>query len=420
MISMQQGIFEKTDLPNGITVVTEKMGHVRSVCIGIWVPAGSRYERREENGVSHFLEHICFKGTSRRTALDIAVEVDSVGGEMNAFTSREHTTYYIKVLDEHLGVALDILSDVFLHSKFEEGEMEKERQVILEEIRMQEDQPDDHVHDLINEVIWPGQAIGLPIAGREESVAEIQRKDLLEYVQNAYRKDRIIISCAGKVDHDRCVSLISEGFHAFSGERKPAPLSLPRYEAGIEVLTKDLEQVHLCVAMPGLSLNHPNRFAHYVLNTTLGSNMSSRLFQEIREKRGLAYSVYSYLSSFSDAGSMTIYTGASREKMEAVLEVIRGQLRNLSRNPISDEELTRAKSYLKGGLLLSLESSSSVMSRIAKQELYFEGYESIEETVKKIEEVTSAKVQEIAAENFQENRFSFAAIGPVERKELSQ
>ena len=419
MTPIRQGIFEKTDLANGITVVTEKMPHVRSVCIGVWVPTGSRYEKPEQNGISHFLEHMFFKGTEKRSALDIAVEVDSLGGEMNAFTSRENTTYYIKVLDEHQPVAVDILADIFLHSRFDEAELEKERHVILEEIRMQDDQPEDHVHDVINEVIWPDQPIGFPVAGREASVSAIGRSDLVDYVTTMYTKNRIVVACAGHVDHDRIVADVARGFEGFAGKKDPAAFPQPRYKAGREVLTKKLEQVHLCLALPGIPVNHPDRFAYYVLNTTLGSNMSSRLFQEVREKRGLAYSVYSYLAGFSNGGSLTIYAGASRQKIDEVITVIREQLRQLAANPITDAELARAKAYMKGGLILSLESSSSVMSRLAKQELYFDAYETIEETVAKIDRVTAAKVQEMAAESFQESQLAAAAIGPVDQDELN-
>ncbi|MDX1763128.1 MAG: pitrilysin family protein, partial [bacterium] len=328
------------------------------------------------------------------------------------------TTYYIKVLDEHLPVAVDILADIFLHSRFDAGELEKERHVILEEIRMQDDQPEDHVHDVINEIIWPDQPIGFPVAGREASVSAIGRDDLVDYVTTMYTKNRIVVACAGHVDHNQAVAAVARRFEAFSGKRNPQTFPQPTYKAGRKILTKKLEQVHLCLALPGVPINHPDRFAYYILNTTLGSNMSSRLFQEVREKRGLAYSVYSYLAGFSNGGSLAIYAGASRQKIDEVITVIRDQLGQLAATPLTDGELARAKACIKGGLILSLESSSSVMSRLAKQELYFDAYETVEETVEKIDGVTAARVQQMAATSFQESQLGVAAIGPVDQGEL--
>ncbi|NOY53849.1 MAG: insulinase family protein [Deltaproteobacteria bacterium] len=416
----QQGLFRKTVLPNGLTVLTEKMPHVRSVCIGIWVPTGSRFETKEKNGISHFLEHMFFKGTEKRSALDIAMEVDSLGGEMNAFTSREQTTYYIKVLDTHLRLALDILTDIFLHSTLDAKELERERQVILEEIRMQEDQPEDLVHDVMNEMIWPDQALGFPVAGREENVIALNREDLVAYVREMYNREKLVISCAGNIEHEKFVADIAEYFKDFSSMEKARVPVPPRFVPGMKVLTRELEQVHLCLSLPGVAQADPDRFAFYILNTLLGANMSSRLFQEVREKRGLAYSVYSYLSSYRDGGNLTIYTGANRDRIREVLEVIRVELDRIARHPVTAKELHRAKEYMKGGLMLSLESSSSVMSRIAKQEISLEGYQSVDEIVRQVEAVTADRIREIAAKCFQKDRIALAAIGPVEEKDLLQ
>ncbi len=416
--SSSQGLFRKTVLPNGLTVVTEKMPHVRSICIGIWVPAGSRYETREVNGISHFLEHMLFKGTEKRSALDIAMEVDSLGGEMNAFTSREQTTYYIKVLDTHIDQALDILADIFLHSTLDANELARERQVILEEIRMQVDQPEDLVHDIINELIWPDQPLGFPVAGREESVIALDREELADYVRKMYNGEKLVISCAGNIEHENFVAAIAGHFKDFTSRKTSLVQEPPRYAANTKVLTRDLEQVHLCLALPGAAQADPDRFAFYILNTLLGGNMSSRLFQEVREKRGLAYSVYSYLASYRDAGNLTIYTGANRDRIGEVLDVIRKELQKLAEAPVTAEELHRAKEYMKGGLMLSLESSSSVMSRIAKQEISLDGYQSIDEIVRQVEAVKADRIQQIAEEQFQDEQIALAAIGPVEEKEL--
>jgi predicted Zn-dependent peptidase len=417
-MNQQNGLYRKTELSNGFTIVSEQMPSVRSACIGIWVPAGSRYEMSEENGVSHFLEHMFFKGTKLRSARDIAIEVDSLGGEMNAFTSREYTAYYVKVLDTHLSTALDILCDIFLRSVLDETELEKERQVILEEIRMQDDQPEESVHDMLNALIWQGHPLAFPIAGRQESVSAVNRESLLDYICRMYSRSGITISCAGHVDHDECTAIVEEQFGGVPPLQARDPLSRPRYQVGTKVVTKELEQVHVCLALPGIPLNDPERFPFYVLNTVLGANMSSRLFQEVREKRGLAYSVYSYLAGYQDVGNLAVYAGTSREKISEVIDVIRGELESLARKPLSDEEVKRSQEYLKGGLLMSLESSSSVMSRIAKQELCFHGYQSVDEIVQQIESVTPEKVQELAAKNFGMEQLSLAAIGPIQEDEL--
>ncbi len=412
------GLYRKSELSNGFTIVSEQMPSVRSACIGIWVPAGSRYEVSEENGISHFLEHMFFKGTERRSARDIAIEVDSLGGEMNAFTSREYTAYYIKVLDAHLPTALDILCDIFLRSVLDEAELEKERQVILEEIRMQDDQPEESVHDLLNGLIWQGHPLAFPIAGRRESVSAVSRESLLGYIHRRYSRSGITISCAGHVDHDECAAIVEKQFREVAPLQDRDSLRPPRYRVGTTVVTKELEQVHLCLALPGIPLNDPERFPFYVLNTVLGANMSSRLFQEVREKRGLAYSVYSYLAGYQDVGNLAVYAGTSREKVGEVLDVIQGELQALAQGPLSDEELKRSKEYLKGGLLMSLESSSSVMSRIAKQELCYRGYQSVDEIVQQIDSVTPEKVLALAEKNFRSDQLSLAAIGPIQEHEL--
>jgi len=414
----EERLFQKTLLPNGIRVVTEKMPHLRSVCIGLWVPAGSRNETGAINGISHFLEHMLFKGTKRRTARDIAVEVDSYGGEINAFTTREYTVYYIKVLDEHLRTAIDILADIFLHSVLDPEEMEKERHVILEEIRMQEDQPEDQVHDLMNTILWSGHPLGFPVTGSVESVSGLTRAALLSYINTHYLRPGILVSCAGNVDHQECAEVVAKCFQDFSEGSEPDDGGAPLYHAGKTVVTKDLEQVHLCVAHQGIKQDHADRFAFYLINTLFGANMSSRLFQEVREKRGLVYSIYSYLSTYRDVGNITVYAGAGRERILEVMEIIRNEFAELANHSVSESELARAKECMKGGLFLSLESSSSVMSRIAKQEIFFHRYQSVDEIVGEIEKVTAGKMKELAEEYFQNEDFSVAAIGPVDGKEL--
>ena len=408
----------KTVLDNGLIVVTRRMSHVRSVCVGLSVPAGSRHESRRTNGVSHFVEHMLFKGTERRSAREIASEVDAVGGEINAFTSREYTTYYIKVLDEYLERAVDILADLFLHSRFDRAELEKEREVILEEIRMQEDQPEEQVHDLIQEVIWPDNALGYPVAGRAETVAVLDRDDLLDHVRGAYLRPGVVLSCAGNVEHEHCAALAAERFREFAVRGRGPAAVQARYRPGRRVVTKELEQVHLCLSVPGLPQGHPDRYAFHLLNTILGANMSSRLFQEVREARGLAYAVYSYVSSFRDAGSLTVYTASAPAKIGEIVRVIRDELARLASEPVSEEELDKAKAYVKGGLLLSQESSFSVMSRTAREEIYFGREEPLDEILQGIREVTPRRVLDCGRRALREELFSLASIGPVGEEDL--
>ena len=408
----------KTVLDNGLTVVTRRMPHVRSVSVGLWVPAGSRHENPRTSGVSHFVEHMLFKGTDRRSARQIASEVDAVGGEINAFTGREYTAYYIKVLDEYLERAVDILADLFLHSRFDPAELEKEREVILEEIRMQEDQPEEQVHDLIQEVIWPENPLGYPVAGRAGTVAALARDDLLDHVRGAYLRPGVVLACAGNVDHERCAAAAEARFREFAARGQGPAAAEARYRPGRRAVTKELEQVHLCLAAPGMSQTHPRRYALHLLNTVLGANMSSRLFQEVREARGLAYAVYSYVSSYRDAGSLTVYTAAAPSKIGEIVRVVREELARLASEPVAEEELDKAKAYLKGGLLLSLESSSSVMSRAAREEIYFGREEPLEEMLARIGEVTPAQVLACARDTLRDDLLSMASIGPVAQEDL--
>lgn len=404
----------KTILDNGIRVISEHIPHIRSVTIGIWVASGSRHESREANGVSHFIEHLLFKGTERRTSLDIAREIDSMGGVLNAFTGREFVCYYAKVLDAFLPRTVDLLADIFLNPLFAPDELEKERKVILQEIRMHEDSPEDYITDLLFRTIWKGHPLGLPIIGSEESVNGLSRDCILEHKSNSYRTGDIIITAAGKVDHGEILRLVEGLFdHLPTGNGATAG-SLPGYEKHIGFLDKDLEQVHCCFGTGALPQNHPQRYEATILNTILGGSMSSRLFQEIREKEGLAYSIYSFLASHYDAGSLVIYAGTGRERLDDVIGIIFRELRRLKTDPVSPVELEAAKEQLKGNIVLSLESSDNRMSKLAKNEIYFGCYQPMEEIIAGIDRVTVEGLLEVCGMIFDERHFTLQFIGKLD------
>ena len=403
----------KTVLDNGIRVISEHIPHLHSVSIGVWVATGSRYERESERGISHFIEHMLFKGTERRSARDIAMEIDSVGGVLNAFTSREHTCYYAKVLDSFLPKAVDLLSDIMLNSVFADEEIEKERQVILQEIGMIEDTPDDLIHDLFARNFWPGHPLGKAIIGTAESVSSFTGEMAREYRKRRYLPGDIIISAAGRLNHEELVELLAPFAAMSAGKSGDDGLGTPVPARGVERFDRDLEQVHLCLGTRGISHTHAARHAGYLMNTLLGSGMSSRLFQEIRERRGLVYSVYSYLSAHIDAGSLVIYAGAEEGRIAEVVDLTLAELKRLKREPVPTEELERARNHLSGHLLLSLESSESRMTRLAKTELHFGRDIPVEELLEAFGKVTSEDILVLANDLFDDSSLSLALIGRV-------
>jgi predicted Zn-dependent peptidase len=419
VISIPEGPgYRKTVLANGMKVITEEIPHLHSVSIGVWVNIGSRDEGPDENGISHFIEHLLFKGTERRTAFDIAKEIDSVGGTLNAFTGREYTCFYAKVIDRNLPLAIDLLSDIFLHSLMDEKDIEKERMVILQEIKMVEDTPDDYIHDLFNRTCWGDHPLGFPICGTAERVQSFGRDQIREFFKNHNQSDRIIICAAGGLRHGEVVDLVEATFGRIpksnqSRERiKPSPVSATR------VSRRDLEQVHFCLGTHGLHYNHPLRFASYVLNTILGGGMSSRLFQEIRENRGLAYSVYSYLPTYIDTGLFVVYAGTNEGSLDEVLELIVKEFGRLKTEPLKNGELETAREHLKGNLLLSLESSDNLMTRLAKNEIYFESYQTVESILRGIDEVNEEMVRTLARHLFDQKYFCLTILGPTDGTHL--
>ena len=418
-VSMPDGPdYQKTVLNNGIKVITEEIPYLKSVSIGIWVTTGSRDEQPHENGISHLIEHLLFKGTERRTALDIAKEIDSVGGTLNAFTGREYTCFYAKVIHKNLSLAIDLLSDIFLHSLMDQKDVEKERMVILQEIKMVEDTPDDYVHDLFNRTCWGDHPLGFPICGTEERVKSFSRDQIEQFFRTHYQSDRIIVCAAGNLQHQEVVDLIDATFGQISKSNRVRERVKPLSISTTLISKRDLEQVHFCLGTHGLHYNHSLRFASYVLNTILGGGMSSRLFQEIRENRGLAYSVYSYLPTYIDTGLVVVYAGTDRNSFEEVFRLILEEFQRLKTEPFKNGELEIAKEQLKGNLVLSLESSDNLMTRLAKNEIYFETYQTVESILKGIDEVDERMVKSLASHIFDEQYFCLTVLGPMDGSHL--
>jgi predicted Zn-dependent peptidase len=401
-------------LPNGLVVITETMQNVRSVSVGIWVRNGSRRENPSENGIAHFLEHMVFKGTERRSAEDIAREMDSVGGMLDAFTSKEQICFNAKVLDEHLPMAFDVLADLVLRPKLDSDDVNKERQVVLEEIKMDLDNPEYLLHDIFTRGFWPDHGLGRPILGTPETVRNFDRERLRERFEDWFAADHILVTAAGNITHEQVLELVQKEFGRLPATKPASEDAAPTTGAPIRLETKkDLEQVHLCVGVPSLPIAHERRFGIAVLNNLLGGGMSSRLFQNIREKQGLAYAVFSELTPYSDAGMFSVYAGTAKETVGKVLDMTIAEFRAMKESPVTVEELLRAKNHLKGSLMLSLESTSSRMSNLARQELYFHRFSSLDEILASIEKVTREQVQALAREFFQPDQISVAVLGPL-------
>jgi len=403
----------KETLPNGLTLVTEQVPGVRSAAVGVWLKRGSRHETDEASGVSHFIEHMVFKGTKTRSAERIAAEVDSIGGFMDAFTAKEYASFHLKVLDEHLPLAVEILGDIVLNPLFDPIEMAKEKKVIFEEINMVEDTPDDLVMELFAEAFWPGHPLGRPILGTKKTVGGFRREDLSSYFSRAYHPGNILIAAAGHLEHGKVAALVGRHFSRLHRGRAPGrprgrvPKVVTRTVARSK---RELEQVHVCLGAPAYPQAHPGRYAVYVLNTVLGGSMSSRLFQNVREKRGLVYTISSGVTAYSDAGLLSIYAGTSLDSLPEVIRLTLEEIRRLRGEPLPAEELRRARDHIKGGLVLSLESSGARMSHLARQEIYFGRQFPLDEILGGIEAVTAADVQRVAGEIF-EGRLAASVLG---------
>ena len=405
-------MYQKTVLANGVRIITEEIEHVRSAALGIWVGAGSRDEREGYEGISHFMEHMFFKGTEQRNARALAESLEAVGGQLNAFTTKEYTCYYAKILDEDLDLAIDVLSDMFFCSLFDEKEIEKEKNVVIEEIKMYEDSPDELIHDIFSEYVWNDHPLGKPILGTEESIRSLSRAKIMTFLSEHYAPDNVVIAVAGKIKHDDVVAKLTNQFGTFKrGGRRvlegtPIGQTVERYQK------KDTEQMHILLGVPGLGQDDEEIYAMHIFNNILGGGLSSRLFQEIREQRGLAYSVYSYHSTYVDTGLFAVYAGTSPNNTKEVVECILQELKDITEKGITAEELERTKAQIKGGLYLGLESVSSRMSRLGKTELTYNRVLLPEEVVEKLEKVTLADVLRVVRRLWQKDKISIMTLGP--------
>jgi len=408
-------------LPHGLIVITEQMQHIRSASIGIWLETGSRDEDAHWNGISHFIEHMVFKGTKHRTAEQIARQVDSIGGNMDAFTAKECICFNVKVLDEHVPIALEILSDLVLHPVFDSQDITRERGVILEEIKMDQDNPDYLVHEIFTQNFWKDHPLGRPILGTKETVKRFERQPVLDAYGHHFSPGNIIVSAAGNLDHDRFVDLVIQHFDHMKPVKNGLHSAVPKVVPRIVLRNKKaLEQVQLCIGVPSYAIAHEKRHASYILNTLLGGGMSSRLFQNIRERQGLAYSIYSDLNPYRDTGCLAVYAGTSRESAAKVVRSVVSEFRKLKAEPVPEEELRRSKDQLKGSLMLSLESSTARMSNLARQEMYFDRFYDLDELIEKIEAVTTEDLQSLANEFFHTELIAVTALGNLSGLKISR
>ncbi|MBI5408205.1 MAG: insulinase family protein [Nitrospirae bacterium] len=412
-------MFKKTLLDNKIPLLMETVREARSLCAGIWVKVGSRYERADKNGVSHFLEHMFFKGTKSRTAEGIAMETDSLGGELNAYTSSEYTLFYVKVIDEYIEKAVDLLTDIFLNSAFPGSDIEKEKNIINEEIKMVEDTPSDYIHELFSKNVWGEEGLGQPVLGKSEIIESFTRDDLIKHIENYYGTEDIIAACSGNFNEGKFIGYLNDGLGRLKRDGIRKSESSPEFRSGLNVVYKDLSEAHLCLGVKGMPYNSEDRYSMHLLNTILGSGYSSRLFQNIREKRGLTYSIHSFHASYSDTGLWAVYAGTDKRHVNEVISITVDEMRNLSTS-ITPDELRRAKDQLKGNLILALESTSSKMTNIAKQEIYYGKYFSPEEVIEKVESVTLENLKDLAHRLAGNNSFALTVYGPVKEEDIKE
>lgn len=412
-------MFKKTILNNGITVLTETIPHIRSVSVGVWLKKGSRHEPPRLNGIYHFIEHMVFKGTKNRSAAEIAFEMDAIGGQFDALTAKEYTCFNFRVLDEHLPTALELTSDIILNPTFKSEHMKRERMVIAEEIKMVEDSPEDLAQRLFVRNFYDGHPLGRPITGTVETLSGITEDVIFEHFRSSYIPDNIIISLAGKLDHDKTVEMLEDRFSGLNGRKDAGAIEKPVENRGILLKSKEgIEQAHMILGGRCFKQNHPLRYAMHTVNTMLGGTMSSRLFQRVREEKGLVYSIYSFANPYMDSGYYAVYAGTGRDSVKTVLHVVMEELRALKNGEATEEELENAKNNLKGSLMLSFESSIQRMTRIALQEYYFGRYESLDGILKKIESVTLEDAEEAARRLFKSGGFALLVLGGSGTDEL--
>lgn len=408
-------MIKKLFLDNGVRLVYEHLPQVRSVSTGVWVGVGSRNETSDINGISHYIEHMLFKGTKKRTAKDIAYAIDGLGGQINAFTAKENTCYYTKTLDAHIQISFDLLSDMFFNSKFLKKDLETEKKVIFEEIKMYEDTPEEHVHDLVLEKVWEGDSIGMPILGTFASLSNIQRQDILKFIKNNYTPERTVISVAGNFNENELIVLADKYFGNWkSTSINTTQDSIPVFNRNVFIKQKDTEQVHMCLSFDGIPQGEDSIYSLLVLNNVLGGGMSSRLFQRIREEKGLVYSIYSYPASYKNTGIFTIYAGMNPEYVDEVIESIQKEIKDIINNGITPDEFNRSKEQLKGNYILGLESTSGRMSSIGKSELILGYVNTPDEILEKIENVSLTSLSEVIERVLNTQRRAACFIGSLQ------
>jgi predicted Zn-dependent peptidase len=411
----------RTVLPNGLIVLTERMDYLRSVAMGVWIKSGSRCEPAETNGISHFVEHMLFKGTRSRTAQRIAREMDSIGGNLDAFTGKETICFNVKSLADHVPIALDVLADLVLNPVFAAPDIERERGVILEEIKIDEDNPDVLVHELFTQSFWKDHPLGWPILGTTKTVAKLDQKSLFDYHNDRFHGGNMVFSAAGNLDHDQFAEEVAAKFAGLAGGATLHELPAP--EAGARIVLRNkkaLEQVQICLGVPAPPITDESRYATLILNTVLGGGMSSRLFQTIREERGMAYSIYSDVSPYRDTGTLCVYAGTSTGKALEVIDLTLAEFAKLKQEPLGNEELTRAKDQVKGSLLLGLESSNARMANLARQEMYFHEFFTVEDLISRIDEVEAGQVQAMAQRLFDPERIAVTLLGRLDGVKLGR
>ncbi|MEW6103390.1 MAG: pitrilysin family protein [bacterium] len=411
--------YQKFVLENGITLICESVPYVESATIGVWVSSGSIFEEERENGISHFIEHLLFKGTEKRSAREISETIEGLGGELNGFTGKEYSCYYAKLPSLHIEKAIELLSDIVNNSLLKKEDIEMERNVILEEIARYEDTPDDEIHDLLIKGSLSGHPLGRPIIGKKETLSLMDRDGILEFYTRFYIPKRMLISIAGNINFEKTRELVARHFSKEKDKDSEKQIPIPSIQSHIINKEKDTEQVHFCIGTRGLPVSHEKRFVISILNTILGGGMSSRLFYEIREKRGLAYAIYSYPQSFRDCGLFAVYCGTSTKNYKKAISLIMDEFKKIKIEEVKEKELNKVKEQIKGAFLLSLENTANRMERLAKQEAYFKRQFSVDEIMKMIDLVSSKDIQDLANSIFLPSQYSFAFIGPIKKEELS-
>ncbi len=414
------GIYHKTILPNGLRVITEKIPSVRSVSLGVWIETGSRYGTSEENGLTHLIEHMVFKGTKTRNSKTISTELESVGGSLNAFTSREHTCYNARVIDTHLDIAVDILADLTCNATITPVNLKREKMVILEEIKESFENPGDRIHDIFAEVYWEGHPLGMPILGSAENVLRFPRKAVVNFIKQHYRTESVVVAATGNVSHQKLVRLVKEKINLEPGKAKPFIPATRTNKHIIHCVNGTNQQTHVCLGFPGPKYAYPKKMAALAVNTYLGSGMSCVMFQKVREEKGLAYSVYTYQDYYHDAGIFGVYLGTDKKHVAMAVDIVLRELERMKKRRMSSLKLKQLKDQLRGQLVLGMESTPVRMSRLARYELYLGTYRSFEKTFKEIDNITSSDILEYANQTFDRSAVVITTLGPVNRKELEK